>query len=148
MSCSILVLNGPNLNLLGAREPSVYGHKTLDQINASIVAKANELFCNVEFVQSNHEGELIDAIQASRERNHGMILNAGAFTHTSIALRDAILATKIPFVEVHLSNVAARESFRRRSYFSDIAIGVVHGFGWFSYLIALEALVHSLNSDI
>ncbi len=141
----ILVLHGPNLNLLGTREPEIYGRGTLADINRQLteLAQANghELTC----FQSNAEHELIDRIQQGRNDRTAMILfNPGAFTHTSIALRDALAAVAIPFIEVHLSNVHAREPFRHHSYLSDIAVGVICGFGSDSYRLALEAAMHRL----
>ena len=135
----ILVLHGPNLNLLGSREPAVYGADTLDAINARLGARAAAAGCALAHFQSNHEGELVDRIQAARGDGTGFILiNPGAFTHTSVALRDALLAVAIPFIEVHLSNVHARESFRQHSYFSDVAVGVICGLGAQGYELALE----------
>ena len=141
----ILVLHGPNLNLLGAREPEIYGRETLAEINRQLTGLAqaggHELTC----FQSNAEHELIDRIQQGREERTALILfNPGAFTHTSIALRDALAAVAIPFIEVHLSNVHAREPFRRHSYLSDIAVGVICGFGADSYRLALEAAMRRL----
>lgn len=141
----ILVLHGPNLNLLGTREPEIYGRETLAEINRQLTGLAqaggHELIC----FQSNAEHELIDRIQQSREERTALILfNPGAFTHTSIALRDALAAVAIPFIEVHLSNVHAREPFRRHSYLSDIAVGVICGFGADSYRLALEAAMRRL----
>jgi len=141
----ILVLHGPNLNLLGTREPEIYGRETLAEINRQLTGLAqaggHELIC----FQSNAEHELIDRIQQSREERITLILfNPGAFTHTSIALRDALAAVAIPFIEVHLSNVHAREPFRRHSYLSDIAVGVICGFGADSYRLALEAAMRRL----
>lgn len=138
----ILVLHGPNLNLLGTREPEVYGHQTLEQINAAIAGLAGELGVEATFFQSNHEGGLIDRIHRTREEGiQGLILNPGGFTHTSVALRDAIAGVAIPTVEVHLSNVHAREEFRRHSFISPVAIGQVSGFGAESYLLALRGLL-------
>ena len=141
----ILVLHGPNLNLLGTREPEIYGRGTLADINRQLVelaqANGHELIC----FQSNAEHELIDRIQQGRNDHIALILfNPGAFTHTSIALRDALAAVAIPFIEVHLSNVHAREPFRQHSYLSDIAVGVICGFGSDSYRLALEAAMHRL----
>jgi len=141
----ILVLHGPNLNLLGTREPEIYGRETLAEIDRQLTGLAqaggHELVC----FQSNAEHELIDRIQQSREDRTALILfNPGAFTHTSIALRDALAAVTIPFIEVHLSNVHAREPFRRHSYLADIAIGVICGFGSDSYRLALEAAISRL----
>lgn len=131
----ILVINGPNLNMLGKREKSIYGEMTLESINDLLVKKANGRAL-VEFFQSNHEGDIIGMIQLSDA--DGIIINAGAYTHTSIAIRDALLSVAKPVIEVHLSNVFAREEFRHRSYISDIAKGVITGFGAMSYVFALE----------
>ena len=142
---SVLVLNGPNLNLLGKREPGVYGFVTLDEINSMLVDEARllgvELFCQ----QSNHEGALIDAIHATVDTHQGLLINAGAYTHTSIALRDAIAAVNIPTVEVHLSNIYSREAFRHHSYIAPVAIGQISGFGAESYRLGLQALIHHLR---
>ena len=139
MTPRILVLHGPNLNLLGTREPAVYGHQTLADINAALTARANQAGVGLETFQSNHEGALIDRIHAARvEKVEFVVINPGAFTHTSVALRDAFAGTAIPFVEVHLSNVHRRESFRHHSFFSDIAEGVIVGLGSKGYLYALE----------
>lgn len=136
----ITVLNGPNLNMLGIREPGLYGQKTLAEIHDALLNLAATLGHKLDFRQSNAEHVLIDAIhQAYRDGVDFIIINPAAFTHTSVALRDALLATKIPFIEVHLSNVHARESFRRHSYFSDIARGVICGFGAHGYELALQA---------
>ena len=134
-----LVLHGPNLNLLGSREPELYGHDTLDDINAALTALATSQGHVVECRQSNAEHELIDCVQAARDQVAAIIINPGAFTHSSIALRDALLSVEIPFIEVHLSNVHGREEFRRRSYLSDIARGVITGLGAQGYRFALEA---------
>ena len=145
---SILVLHGPNLNLLGIREPDKYGVKTLDQINIDLKKESEQLNCTLSFLQSQAEHTLIEAIhQAYAKQVSGIIFNPAAFTHTSIALRDALLATSIPFVEVHLSNIHARESFRQFSYFSDIAIGVISGFGSNGYIAALDLLTQTLESS-
>jgi 3-dehydroquinate dehydratase-2 len=137
---NILVLNGPNLNLLGVREPTVYGAQTLQDIENGLRIKAAELAHHTEFLQSNAEHALIDRIhQGLRESVDFILINPGAYTHTSIALRDALLATQIPFIEVHLSNIHAREAFRRHSYLSDIAKGVICGFGALGYELALLA---------
>ena len=142
----ILVLDGPNLNLLGIREESIYGSLTLDSIQKSLQAKTVDSTVVLEFYQSNHEGLLIDRIhQALQEGVSGILCNPGAYTHTSVALRDAFLGTKIPFIEIHLSNVYARESFRHHSYFSDIAIGQIIGFGGQGYLLGLEAIIRYIN---
>lgn len=141
----ILVLSGPNLQLLGTREPERYGSVTLEAIHTRLQALAPELGVEVDVGQSNHEGVLVDRIAAARGVYAGIVINAGAYTHTSIALRDALMAVAIPFVEVHLSNVAARESFRQHSYLSDVAAGVVFGFGADSYAIGLRGLVQKLR---
>lgn len=142
---SVLVLNGPNLNLLGKREPGVYGFVTLDEIDSMLVDEARllgvELFCQ----QSNHEGALIDAIHATVDTHQGLLINAGAYTHTSIALRDAIAAVNIPTVEVHLSNIYSREAFRHHSYIAPVAIGQISGFGAESYRLGLQALIYHLR---
>jgi len=141
----LLLLNGPNLNLLGTREPSVYGAQTLDQIVARLTQLATAAGHRLTAVQSNSESELIERIHgASVEHVVMAIINPGAFTHTSVALRDALLGVKLPFIEVHLSNVYARESFRHHSYFSDIAIGTVVGLGALGYELALQAAIQRL----
>ena len=144
MAKNILVLNGPNLNLLGLREPSVYGHTTLAQIDARLAALAKESRVELSTYQSNHEGELVDRIQAARtDGTDFIVINAGAYTHTSVAIRDALAAIKISFVEVHLSNVYKREEFRHHSYLSDLAVGVVAGLGPEGYEAALRfAVLH------
>jgi 3-dehydroquinate dehydratase-2 len=142
----VAVLNGPNLNLLGEREPDVYGRATLAEIEASTRAVAKQLGVECSWTQTNHEGELVDAIQALRGRADGAVINAAAFTHTSLAVRDALLAVRIPFVEVHLSNVFAREPARHHSMLADLAVGVVCGFGAESYRLGLEGLVGYLGS--
>ncbi len=142
---AILVLNGPNLNLLGSREPEIYGRRTLDDIERDLRDLAGAAGATLDCFQSNAEHALIDRIHAARgERIDYIIINPGAFTHTSIALRDALSAVAIPFAEVHLSNVHAREEFRRHSYISDLAIGVVTGFGADSYRVAMEAILRRL----
>lgn len=147
----IAVLNGPNLNLLGEREPELYGHATLAEIEAAVRERARSLGVDVDWFQTNHEGELVDAIQRLRGREgaaaDGALINAAAFTHTSLAVRDALLAARIPFVEVHLSNIFAREPERRRSLLADLAIGVVTGFGAESYRLGLEGLVARLRAS-
>jgi 3-dehydroquinate dehydratase-2 len=141
----IAVVHGPNLNLLGRREPEVYGHGTLDDVDAAVAALAGHLEAEVEFYQSNSEGALVSFVQEAGARSDGFLVNAGAYTHTSVALRDALLGVARPYVEVHLSNVFAREGFRHRSYLADRALGVVTGFGVDSYLLALRALVGHLG---
>lgn len=143
----ILVLHGPNLNLLGKREPHIYGHATLAGINAGLVQQAKIAGVELDTFQSNHEGALIDRIhEASVAGTHFIIINPAAFTHTSIALRDALAGVAIPFVEVHLSNVHARESFRHKSYFSDLALGVICGLGAHGYTAALDHLLRLVNT--
>jgi 3-dehydroquinate dehydratase II len=141
----ILVLNGPNLNLLGTREPGIYGSSTLADINESLMGEAAPLGVALTFGQSNHEGVLIDSIHESRETQDGLVINAGAYTHTSVALRDAIVAVGIPTVEVHLSNLYKREAFRHHSYLAPVAIGQISGFGPDSYWLGLQALVRHLR---
>ncbi len=136
----ILVMNGPNLNLLGEREPNIYGGDTLQSINGEIAAAAEKLGHEVSFFQSNSEGALIDELHASRLSFDGVILNAGAYTHYSYAIRDAIAAIKIPVVEVHLSNVNSRDEFRKTSVIAPVCKGSIAGFGKYSYLLALSAL--------
>ncbi|HIF50563.1 MAG TPA: type II 3-dehydroquinate dehydratase [Thiotrichaceae bacterium] len=143
-----LVLNGPNLNLLGEREPEVYGTTTLTEIDARLVEAAKELGHELSTFQSNAEHELVDQIHAAKKSTVDFILfNPGAFTHTSIALRDALLGTQLPFIEVHLSNVFSREDFRKHSYLSDIAVAVVSGLGAYGYELALQGAVHHFNKN-
>lgn len=144
----ILVLNGPNLNLLGTREPDVYGRETLDDIMAGLESTATTLDCELRMVQSNGEGALIDALHDARGNTDGVVLNAGAYTHTSIAIRDAISGIDLPVVETHLSNVHAREPFRHTSVLAPVCVGVVAGFGSDSYRIALEAIVGHLKRTV
>lgn len=143
----VAVLNGPNLNLLGEREPELYGRTSLAEIETSLRDRARALKIELSWFQSNHEGELVDAIQRLRGTADGALVNAAAFTHTSMAVRDALLATRIPFVEVHLSNIFAREPERRRSLLADLAVGVVTGFGAESYRLALEGLIARLQAS-
>jgi len=144
----ILVVHGPNLNLLGTREPEHYGRVTLSDINLALAEMAENAGVDLESFQSNHEGALIERIHAAREQGvRAIIINPAAYTHTSVGLRDALAAVAIPFVEVHLSNVHAREAFRHHSYFSDLAIGVICGLGHQGYQLALEYLLNKLNVE-
>jgi 3-dehydroquinate dehydratase II len=145
-SLRIGVLHGPNLNLLGRRNLEVYGTLTLSEIDARLEDRAKALGVSLDAFQANHEGALIDWLQAGADQVSGYVVNAAAFTHTSVALRDALEAVDLPFVEVHMSNIFARESFRRASLLSDLAVGVVTGFGEISYVLGLEALVEHLRS--
>ena len=142
----IAVLNGPNLNLLGEREPELYGRTSLAEIETRTRARARTLGVDVSWTQTNHEGELVEAIQRLRGEVDGLVINAAAFTHTSLAVRDALLAVRVPFVEVHLSNIFGREPERRRSLLADAAVGVVTGFGAESYRLGLEGLVSYLQA--
>jgi 3-dehydroquinate dehydratase-2 len=142
----IAVLNGPNLNLLGQREPEVYGRTTLPEIEALVREAARGHGVELDWFQTNHEGALVDAVQALRGRVDGALINAAALTHSSLALRDALLAVRVPFVELHLSNIFAREPERRHSMIADLALGMVTGFGPQSYLLALEALMGRLRA--
>lgn len=135
----VLVIHGPNLNLLGQREPGIYGALTLAQVNAELEKLARELQVEVEFFQSNHEGSIVEAIQGAFGRVDAIVINPAAYTHTSVAIRDALLAVSLPTVEVHLSNVHKREEFRHRSLVADVAVGQVAGFGLHSYLLGLRA---------
>ncbi len=141
----VLVLHGPNLNMLGTREPDIYGTATLDDINAELAQVAKERGAEVEFFQSNHEGALIDRIQDAPAFADGILVNPAGLTHSSVSLRDALAASQLPVVEVHLSNVFAREEFRRHSFVSGIAVGVVSGFGAASYRLGLEGLLGALS---
>lgn len=144
----LLVLHGPNLNLLGTREPGYYGLRTLADINIALARRAEQAGVELETFQSNHEGALIERVHAAREQGVSyIIINPAAYTHTSVALRDALAATAIPFIEVHLSNVHAREKFRHHSYFSDLATGVICGLGSEGYLLALEYLLSKISAD-
>ncbi|WGV25515.1 type II 3-dehydroquinate dehydratase [Halotia branconii] len=144
---SILVLHGPNLNLLGQREPGIYGSLTLAEINRLLEAAALNLQAKVFPLQSNHEGVLVDTIHGALDKHQGILINAGAYTHTSLALRDAIASVNLPTVEVHLSNIYRREEFRHHSYIAPVVIGQISGFGSQSYLLGLQALVHYLRKD-
>jgi 3-dehydroquinate dehydratase-2 len=145
LSLRIAVLNGPNLNLLGQREPAIYGPHTLADLERMTREEASRLGVSLGWSQTNHEGALVDAIQELPGRADGLILNAGGYTHTSIAIRDALLAVRVPFVEVHLSNLFAREAARQRSVFADLAVGVISGFGAQGYSLALQALTRHLH---
>ncbi len=141
----MLVLNGPNLNMLGKRQPQIYGRETLADVEKACRTEAARLGISVEFAQSNHEGVLVDLIQAAREKNGGIVINAGAYTHTSIAILDALNAAELPVVEVHISNIYKRESFRHHSYISPAAVGVIAGLGIQGYVLALQALALRLK---
>jgi 3-dehydroquinate dehydratase-2 len=142
----IAVLNGPNLNLLGQREPELYGRATLSEIETMVREAAGPLGAEIDWFQTNHEGALIDAVQGLRGRVDGALINAAALTHSSLGLRDAVLAVQVPFVELHLSNIFAREPERRHSVIADLALGMITGFGPQSYLLALHALVGRLRA--
>jgi 3-dehydroquinate dehydratase-2 len=142
----IAVLNGPNLNLLGQREPEIYGHTSLADIERLVRQAAVGLGAEIEWLQTNHEGALVEAVQGLRGRVDGALINAAALTHSSLALRDALLAVRVPFVELHLSNIFAREPERRHSMIADLALGMVTGFGAQSYVLALQALVGRLRA--
>ena len=141
----ILLINGPNLNLLGTREPEIYGNKTLDQIEKELIQLAKQNSFNLECYQSNHEGKIVDKIQSSIGIVNGILINAGALTHTSVALRDALVGSNIPFIELHISNIFNREGFRKESYLTDKAIGIISGFGVNSYFLSLEAIINFLK---
>ena len=147
MAQRILILNGPNLNLVGERETSVYGSESLASITRDLTEYAKNKEFEIETTQSNSEGALIDAIQEARTWAVGIILNAGAYTHTSVGLRDAVAAIDIPVVEVHLSNIYAREEFRQKSLLSPVCLGVISGFGRWSYFLGLDALIHHLSAN-
>jgi len=145
MTKKILILHGPNLNLLGTREPDVYGDMTLSQLNDVALAHAKKYRVELRVQQSNHEGELIDMLHVARNWGDGVVFNPGAYTHTSVALRDAISAIELPVVEVHLSNTHAREEFRHKSLLAPVCVGQVMGFGWRSYILGLDAILGHLG---
>ena len=144
---SILIVNGPNLNMLGKREPEIYGHDTLADIEAACRAKAGKLGLDIDFRQSNKEGELVDWTQSAGTDHKGIVINAGGYTHTSVALLDALIASGLPVIEVHLSNIFRREEFRHHSYISRAASGVICGFGLKGYLMALDAMAQMIRPD-
>ena len=143
---NILLINGPNLNLLGTREPEIYGNKTLNDIEKDLSRIANDKIINLECFQSNHEGEIVDKIQESIKNVQGILINAGAFTHTSISIRDALIGSNIPFVELHISNIFSREEFRKESFLTDKAIGIISGFGISSYSLGLYGIIEYLKT--
>ena len=147
IDASVLILNGPNLNMLGVREPHIYGATTLDDLEGACQERAEQLGLTIDFRQSNHEGELVSWIQQARTEHDGIIINAGAYTHTSVAIMDALLVAELPVVEVHLSNIFKREPFRHHSYISGMAQGVICGFGPQGYLMALDAMQNILDRD-
>ncbi|MDO6725370.1 type II 3-dehydroquinate dehydratase [Cognatishimia sp. 1_MG-2023] len=142
---SILILNGPNLNLLGTRQPEVYGKTTLQDIENMCVSHGESLGVSVSCIQSNHEGALVDAIHAAKGQHDGIVLNAGAYTHTSIALMDAISSVALPVIELHLSNIHARESFRHKSFIAPVAVGQICGFGALGYRLAIDAMLNHIG---
>ncbi len=143
----ISVIHGPNLDMLGKREPGLYGTLSLSDINEHIKHRADMLGVEVDIFQSNYEGEIVNKIHSLYNNFDGFIINAAAYTHTSVAIRDAVLSVSLPFIEVHLSNVHKREVFRHKSYLSDIAVGVISGFGYLSYTLALEAIIHHIKAQ-
>ncbi|KAI9924885.1 hypothetical protein ASPWEDRAFT_40545 [Aspergillus wentii DTO 134E9] len=146
MGKSILLINGPNLNLLGTREPHIYGSTTLSDVESNCKSHAASLGASLDSFQSNHEGAIIDRIQAARGNVDGIIINPGAFTHTSVAIRDALLGVSIPFIELHVSNVHAREPWRHHSYFSDKASGIIVGLGVYGYKVAVDHVVTNFKA--
>lgn len=146
MSKSILILNGPNLNLLGTRQPEVYGSTTLADVEAMCAEKAKALGIVIDFRQSNHEGTLVDLIHEAKGKHDGIVINAGAYTHTSVALLDAIASVELPVAEVHISNIHKREEFRHRSYISKVSLGMICGFGPYGYVMGIDALINHLST--
>ncbi|WP_109121237.1 type II 3-dehydroquinate dehydratase [Azospirillum sp. TSO22-1] len=147
IDASVLVLNGPNLNMLGVREPHIYGSLTLDDLEAACQERAEQLGLTIDFRQSNHEGELVTWIQQARTEHDGIVINAGAYTHTSVAIMDALILAELPVVEVHLSNIFKREPVRHHSYITGVAKGMICGFGPHGYLLALDAMQRILGRD-
>ena len=147
MATRILVLNGANLNMLGTREPTLYGHRTLDDVNDMCEARAKELGLDVDFRQSNHEGELVEWIQEARDRCAGIVINPGGYTHTSVAILDALLLTELPVIEIHISNIFRREPFRAHSHISQAATGMITGLGTHGYVLALDAIAEILSGN-
>src|ERR1700757_1627333 len=143
----ILVIHGPNLNLLGKREPQIYGNTTLEEINSLLKKEADALGVQIESFQSNSEGEIVNRIQEAMGKSDGIVINPGAYTHTSVAIRDAISSTGIPTVEVHISNIYKREGFRKKSFISGVALGIISGFGKDSYMLGLKGLVSHLSNE-
>lgn len=146
MNERIWVLHGPNLNLLGLREPEIYGNLTLEDINQRLLTEAEMLSVSLQTMQSNHEGQLIDWVQLARTEADGIVINPGGYTHTSVALRDAVVGVGLPVAECHLSNIYAREEFRHQSYLSPVCVGQICGFGWHSYVLALHAVVQRIRA--
>ena len=147
MATRILVLNGPNLNMLGVREPSLYGHQTLDDIREMCAARAKALALDIDFRQSNHEGELVEWIQQARDTCAGIVINPAGFTHTSVAILDALLVSELPVIEVHISNIFRREDFRGHSYISQAATGMITGMGAHGYVLALDGVAEIIASE-
>ncbi|MBZ9558014.1 MULTISPECIES: type II 3-dehydroquinate dehydratase [unclassified Modicisalibacter] len=146
MTATLLVLNGPNINMLGTRQPELYGHETLADVAALCQRRGETCGLTIDFRQTNHEGELIDWLHQARGKVDGVVLNPGAWTHTSVAIRDAILASELPVIEVHISNVHKREAFRHHSYVSDVAVGVICGLGTHGYALAIEHFSQRLEA--
>lgn len=147
IDASVMILNGPNLNMLGTREPAIYGSQTLEDVESACQEQADTLGLAIDFRQSNHEGELVSWIQQARGEHDGIIINAGAYTHTSIAILDALTSAELPVIEVHLSNIFRREAFRHHSYISLVAKGVICGLGVHGYRLALDAMARIIDKD-